>query len=117
VTAGALAGFAVGDVVNVGQKGYVAMTGGLCGAGDCLWEVALATGAKIGAAPLGTIPSTRHVTALGHWGGKLYAYSEQDEAYRLDPASPATAVLVNGPAGYIMVYYRGAGSRTIAPTQ
>lgn len=116
VTPGALAGFTVGDVVNVGPKGYVVMTGGTCGTADCLWEVSLATGAKVGAS-LGNIPSTLHVTALGHWGGKLYAYTAQDQAFRLDPANPAGAVLFGGPPGYIQVYYRGAGSRTIAPTQ
>ena len=117
VTPGALAGFTVGDVVNVGLKGYAVMTGGSCGTSDCLWEVSLATGARIGATSLGNIPSTLHITALGHWAGKLYAYSAQDQAFRLDPTNPAGATLVPGPSGYVQVYYRGAGSRTIAPTQ
>ena len=117
VTAGALGGFTVGDIVNIGLKGYVVMTGGTCGTADCLWEVSLATGAKIGAAPIGNIPSTLHITALGHWAGKLYAYSAQDEAFRVDPTNPAGAALVAGPSGYVQVYYRGAGSRTIAPTK
>lgn len=114
---GALAGFSVGDVVNIGSKGYVAMTGGACGFGDCLWEVALGTGARIGAAPLGTIPSTQHVTSLGHWAGKLYAFSAKDEGFRIDPANPGAPMTFSGPPGYISVTYHGAGSTTIAPTQ
>lgn len=117
VKAGVFAGYSVGDLINVGPKGYVALTGGACGSGDCIWEVSLATGDKIGAAPIGTLPGTRHVTALGHWGAKLYAFCERDDVYSIDPANPGGAVRINGPAGYTNVAYRGAGSRTIAPAQ
>lgn len=116
VTPAALGGFTVGDVMNIGSKGYVVMTGGSCGTSDCLWEISLATGAKIGATPLGNIPSTVHVNALGQWAGKLYAYAGPDQAFRVDPANPAAATPIGGPPGYIQVNYRGAGSRTIAPT-
>jgi len=117
VTAGVFAGSTVGDLINVGSKGYVAFTGGACGPGDCLWEVSLATGDKIGAAPIGQLPTTNHVTALAHWGGKLYAFGAPDEAYVIDPSNPAAAVRLGGPPGYTNVGYRGAGSRTIAPPQ
>jgi len=97
------------------MKGYVVLTGGTCGTGDCLWEVSLATGDKIGAAA--TINVGRHVTGLGHWGGRLYAFGAPDDVHRIDPANPGAAAGMNGPPGFTNVAYRGAGSRTIAPTQ
>ncbi len=115
VKAGVFAGYSVGDLINVGMKGYVVLTGGTCGTGDCLWEVSLATGDKIGAAA--TINAGRQVTGLGHWGGRLYAFGAPDDINRIDPASPGAAVGMNGPPGFTNVAYRGAGSRTIAPTQ
>lgn len=117
VKAGVFAGYGVGDLINVGPKGYVVLTGGDCGAGDCLWEVSLATGDKVGAAPVGKLPVTNHVTGLGHWGGRLYAFGAPDDVYRIDPANPGAAVRIAGPGGYTNVSYRGAGSRTIAPPQ
>jgi hypothetical protein len=116
VKAAVFAGYSVGDLINVGTKGYVAVTGGTCGTSDCIWEVSLATGDKIGAAPIGTLPATKHVTALGHWAGKLYSFGSPDETWQINPASPGTAVAMNGPSGYVNVAFRGAGSRTIAPT-
>jgi hypothetical protein len=115
VKAGVFAGYSVGDLVNVGTKGYVALTGGACGSGDCIWEVSLTTGDKIGAAPIGTLPATKHVTGLGHWGGKLYAFCSPDEVWSIDPATPGAAVKLGGPPGDVNVAFRGAGSRTIAP--
>ena len=61
------------------------------------------------------LPVTQHVTGLGHWGGKLYAFGSPDDVHRIDPANPSAAVKVSGPPGYTNVGYRGAGARTIAP--
>jgi hypothetical protein len=115
VKAGALAGYTVGDLANVGAKGYVAVTGGACGAGDCILQVSLTTGLPIGGP--GKLPATRHVTALAHWGGKLYAFCERDEVYAIDPANPGAAPKLGGPPNFYNIAFRGAGSRTIAPTQ
>jgi hypothetical protein len=115
VTAGALAGYTVGDLVNFGSKGYVLVSGGACSR-DCLWEVSLATGKPVTAAPV-TLPTTRRATALAHWGARLYSFGDPDDAYVIDPANPGAAARANGPQSYSNVVYRGAGSRTIAPTQ
>ena len=117
VTAGALAGMTVGDLVNVGLKGYVAVNGGTCGSGDCIWEVSLGTGRPVApGAASAKLPSSAHVTGLAHWGGKLQAFCGPDEVFSLDPANAAGAVARSGPSGYVSVTYHGAGSRTIAPT-
>jgi hypothetical protein len=117
VTAGALSGMAVGDLVNVGPDGYVAVNGGSCGSGDCVWKISLVTGRPISpGAASAKLPSTTHVTGLAHWAGKLQAFCGPDEVFSLDPANAAGAVVRAGPPGYTNVVYHGAGSRTIAPT-
>jgi len=116
VKAAALSGYQIGDLANVGSKGYVALTQGSCGNNHCIWEVSLATGEKVGAAPLGNVPAGRRITGLAHWGGKLHAFCERDEVWTFDPANPGGATRRNGPPGYTNIAYRGAGSRTIAPT-
>jgi hypothetical protein len=117
VTAGAIVGMTVGDLVNVGLDGYVAVNGGSCGAGDCVWKISFVTGQPISpGAASAKLPSTTHVTGLAHWAGKLQAFCGPDEVFSLDPSNAAGAVLRGGPTGYTNVVYHGAGSRTIAPT-
>lgn len=117
VTAGALAGMNVGDLVNVGPDGYVAVNGGSCGSGDCVWKISLSTGVPIApGAASARLPSTTHVAGLAQWAGKLQAFCGPDEVYAFDPANAAGAVMRSGPPGYTNVVYHGAGSRTIAPT-
>lgn len=117
VTAGALSGMTVGDLVNVGADGYVAVSGGTCGSGDCVWKISLATGQAIApGAASAKLPSTTHVTGLAHWAGKLHAFCGPDEVFSFDPGNAAGAVVRGGPPGYTNVVYHGAGSRTIAPT-
>ena len=117
VTAGALAGLVVGDLVNVGPKGYVAVNGGSCGTGDCIWEISFTTGKAVAPGLASAkLPSTTHVTGLAHWSGKLQAFCGPDEVFSLDPTNAAGATARSGPSGYVNVVYRGAGSRTIAPT-
>jgi len=117
VSAGALAGLVVGDLVNVGLKGYVAVNGGSCGTGDCIWEISFSTGKAIAPGLASAkLPSATHVTGLAHWSGKLQAFCGPDEVYSLDPTNAAGATPRTGPSGYVNVVYHGAGSRTIAPT-
>ena len=117
VTSAALAGVVVGDLVNVGLKGYVAVNGGPCGSGDCIWEISLSTGKAVApGAASAKLPSTTHVTGLAHWAGKLQAFCGPDEVFSFDPGNAAGATPRSGPPGYVNVVYRGAGSRTIAPT-
>ncbi|MEO6572669.1 MAG: hypothetical protein ABIP89_02430 [Polyangiaceae bacterium] len=115
VGASALGGYNIGDLTNVGLKGYVAMTGNTCGGNDCLWEVNLATGAKVGAS-LGNYPTAQPITSLAHWGGKIFAYGTSDTALVSVPANPAGALVLAGPSGYTNVTYKGAASRPNAPT-
>ncbi len=115
VGGGALNGYDIGDLTSVGPKGYVAMTGNSCGGNDCLWEINLATGAKVGAS-LGNYPTTQHITSLAHWGGKIFAYGTSDTALVSDPTNPAGATVLAGPVGYTNVTYKGAASRPNAPT-
>lgn len=116
ITAGALAGFTIGDVVNVGLKGYVVLSGGVCGGASCLWEVSLASGTRVGASPIGNFPSGP-VKGLAHWAGRLYGFVDADQVYRADPANPAGATALGGVPGYVDVHFRGAGSSPAAPTQ
>jgi hypothetical protein len=115
VTAGALAGYVVGDIVNFGAKGYALVSGKSCKV-NCLWEVSLTTGIPVTPAPV-ALPMKNPATALGHWGAKLYAFGAPDEAFAIDLANPAAAKKFAGPPNFVNVLYRGAGSRTIAPTQ
>jgi hypothetical protein len=118
VTAGAAQGRAIADVVNVGLEGFVAVgSGNGCGATACLWRISLATGQLLTAAPIGAYPATRPVTALAHWGGQIFAFTDDDEIWRSTPTNPGGATSVSGHPSFFDVAYRGAASRVNAPTQ
>jgi hypothetical protein len=116
ITQGAMAGFTVGDVVNVGTKGYAVLSGGACGSASCLWEVNLATGMRVGASAIGNFPGGP-VTGLAHWGGKIYGFVNPDQVYRADPTNPGGASGLGGVPNYVSVQFLGAGSNPAAPTQ
>lgn len=114
VTQGALAGFAVGDIGNAGPKGYAALSGMLCGAGRCIWQVDFATGARVSASPVVVLGTNDPLAAIGHWGGTLYVFSELNEASAVKLGPNVVVSAVTNPVANIA--YRGAASRTIAPS-
>jgi len=115
VTANALGGYIFGDLATSGTKGFVAVSGGDC-VTDCIFEIDLATGQKVVAALLVTINAPSRIGALAHWGGRLFAWTSKDTAYRIDIGTKTVSGL-NGPPGYVDVAYRGAASNPLAPTQ
>jgi hypothetical protein len=113
IAPGALSGYTMGDLVNVGATGYAAASGGDCGSDSCLWEIDWTDGSR--KKKEGTF---QHVmSGLAHWGGKLYAFSSPDGTWTSDPTKPDNATAIQGPPGYTNVVYSGAGSRTSAPTK
>jgi hypothetical protein len=117
-TPGALAGITVGDLVVVGAKGYVVMRGDVCSTQDCIWGVDLSTGRRVGTAPSGTLPTSQPFRGLAHWSGKVYAFTDNDTVFVLDPTNPSGATVFSAsPPGFFDVGFKGAGSHAGAPIQ
>jgi hypothetical protein len=117
ITSNALAGKTAGDIVNVGNVAYAAISDNAgCSNNSCLYTFDWKTGA-LSATSLGNFPTSKTVTGLAHWGGVLFAFADSDVAMTSGPAAPASAATFNGPNGYTGVAYHAAASTSIAPTK